>query len=231
MHDKLNTDNMEKHMWLVKVPAYLYECLQKLDEDDMEIGTVHVPKNEGGKMLVTFNNQTAERLPKEYNLQIMKQPQRLYPFCEDDGELSIRGVVEDECLLQPVYNEEYRRTVRERELASMSGKRQTQRMFGDGLGQNIRPSGVTHLIVSENSKLRKRSVLDGTRRARLPRENVQDMLFKAFEEKAYWTLQSLSEYTSQPGSYLREVLDEIGIFYTRGEYKNMFVLKPEFKEN
>ena len=67
------------------------------------------------------------------------------------------------------------------------------------------------------------------KRERLPKEDVMNMLFSAFEKHTYWALKGLVDYTKQPVQYLKDILGEICNFNTRGPYKNTYQLKPEYK--
>ncbi|KAF9992435.1 hypothetical protein BGZ65_012240 [Modicella reniformis] len=63
---------------------------------------------------------------------------------------------------------------------------------------------------------------------RMPRNELVDMLFAAFEKFPYWSFKGLVEYCKQPHSYLKEVLGEICIFIKKGPYTARYQLKPEF---
>ena len=55
------------------------------------------------------------------------------------------------------------------------------------------------------------------------------MIFDSFEKHTYWNLKGLVKNTNQPVNYLKEILDEICNYNTRGPYKNTYQLKPEYK--
>lgn len=63
---------------------------------------------------------------------------------------------------------------------------------------------------------------------RMPRNELMDMLFSAFEQYPYWSFKGLVEYVKQPQSYLKEVLSEICNFIKKGPYTAKYQLKPEF---
>lgn len=67
------------------------------------------------------------------------------------------------------------------------------------------------------------------KRERLPKEDVMASLFSAFERNSYWRLQGLVDLTNQPVPYLKEILNELCNFNTRGPFKSTYQLKPEYK--
>jgi len=64
---------------------------------------------------------------------------------------------------------------------------------------------------------------------RLPLNELNDALFRAFEQYPYWTSKALRERTKQPESYLKEALSEIADLQKRGPYANNWSLKEGFK--
>lgn len=64
---------------------------------------------------------------------------------------------------------------------------------------------------------------------RIPRNELLDILFRAFEETPYWTVRGLRERTRQPEVYLRSVLESIAILNKRGPYAMKYGLKEEYK--
>lgn len=63
----------------------------------------------------------------------------------------------------------------------------------------------------------------------MPKNELMDILFAAFERYPYWSFKGLIEQTKQPSQYLKEVLTEICILNKRGPYTGNYQLKPEFK--
>jgi transcription initiation factor TFIIF subunit beta len=83
---------------------------------------------------------------------------------------------------------------------------------------------------TEYSIRKKQKANPDLKRERLPKEDVMNILFAAFEKYSYWNLKGLVQHSDQPVSYLKEILNEICIFNQRGPYKNMYQLKPEYKK-
>lgn len=68
-----------------------------------------------------------------------------------------------------------------------------------------------------------------SRTARMPRNELLDLLFTHFEQAPYWALKSLTEHVQQPQVYLKEVLGDIARLVPRGPYQGMWTLKEEFR--
>lgn len=69
------------------------------------------------------------------------------------------------------------------------------------------------------------------RLARIPRNELLDLLFSAFEQYDYWSIKNLKAHTQQPEVYLKEVLPDIGLFNQRGPYVGMWCLQEQFRKN
>jgi len=68
----------------------------------------------------------------------------------------------------------------------------------------------------------------GEKYARMPKNELLDMLFGLFERWQYWSLKKLRTETQQPESYLRETLNGIADLHKRGPYVGNWSLKPEY---
>ncbi|MCO5551439.1 hypothetical protein L7F22_004942 [Adiantum nelumboides] len=67
-----------------------------------------------------------------------------------------------------------------------------------------------------------------TKRIRIERGVLEDLVFKLFEQQPYWTLKQLVGETQQPEAFLKEVMSEICIYNKRGPNQGKYELKPEF---
>ncbi|KAK7204808.1 transcription initiation factor IIF, beta subunit [Myxozyma melibiosi] len=65
--------------------------------------------------------------------------------------------------------------------------------------------------------------------ARIPRNELYDLLFKLFEEYDYWSMKGLRERTRQPEAYLKELLESVAILNKKGPYALKYSLRPEYK--
>lgn len=66
--------------------------------------------------------------------------------------------------------------------------------------------------------------------ARIPRNQLLDMLFALYRERPRWSAKELRGRTEQPEAYLKEVLLEIADLHRSGEFNGLYELKPNFKD-
>jgi transcription initiation factor TFIIF subunit beta len=65
--------------------------------------------------------------------------------------------------------------------------------------------------------------------ARMPRNQLFDLLFSLFKDTPRWGVKVLREKTQQPEAYLKEVLGEIAWLHRSGEYNGLWELKDNYK--
>jgi transcription initiation factor TFIIF subunit beta len=161
---------------------------------------------------------------------------------------SIVGTVAHECTVTPVMNASYSKTVKSRVLEANQPKRQVQ-MLADQQGL---PEGSSYLYNPKinqpfgsftGGSARTKADAQNNKATRIPKNELLDLLFKCFQEYAYWSLKGLKEYVKQPEvtllfeftdfsqSYLREALEEIAHLNKRGPYALKWSLKPHYNQS
>eukprot|EP00917_Polyrhabdina_sp_WS-2016_P032159 GHVP01068587.1.p2 GENE.GHVP01068587.1~~GHVP01068587.1.p2 ORF type:complete len:224 (+),score=45.78 GHVP01068587.1:270-941(+) len=220
----LDTQNMDEQMWLVKVPEYLYGVIERM-EDGSEIGEISLSPSNTEMMEVSLSPDVGVSVPKSYHIEMLNTKDNIFIFNNKTNNINIIGRIEEECLLKPEINSEYLELIKEREKYNNNNKRITKSI------EEIKDIKFINHKFNKNTYSRKerKLIIEERKRTRLPRENVQDMLFSAFEKKEFWSLQSLTEFCNQPATFIKDILEEIADFYTRGKNKNLFGLKKGFK--
>ena len=66
--------------------------------------------------------------------------------------------------------------------------------------------------------------------ARMPRNQLLDLLFRLFGERETWPIKLLREKTQQPELFLKETLSDIAFLHRSGEHNGTWELKENFKE-
>jgi transcription initiation factor TFIIF subunit beta len=66
--------------------------------------------------------------------------------------------------------------------------------------------------------------------ARIPRNQLLDLIFQLFRDTPRWGIKPLRERTQQPEVYLKEVLSEVAFLNKTGEYASLWELKDTFKD-
>lgn len=213
----IDISKADRKVWLVKVPDYFAERLNDLEEDGLDLGTVriHMGSSSGPsatgpatpRVTVELNTQgPCSDLPSEYNLRFSRCDQQMHIFCEDMAGRAVRieGKVEQICSMNPLgVGEEYRRVMRARNEEANRPKRTIQLVHDEQ--ESARVGMVKHVNEHEMLMRKKRKNEPDLRRERLPREDVIDLIFRAFERIPHWTFKGLIEETQQPSVRARIV--------------------------
>lgn len=167
----------------------------------------------------------------------------------------LTGIVKHECNLHPRMTDSYLRRMKARALAANQPKRTVKLMDeseAGGLGMmnmmssglNTGPSTLSSMIVRllnsdilrylliSAQKGTNRKGVKGTfeRYARIPRNQLLDMLFALYRERPFWSAKDLRARTEQPEIYLKEVLGEIAELRRFGEFSGMYELKANYRD-
>ncbi|KAG2076520.1 hypothetical protein BDR04DRAFT_1089657 [Suillus decipiens] len=144
----------------------------------------------------------------------------------------LTGRIKHECNLRPLFNESYRQQMRERTRKYNTPRRQIRMIEDAGVsrgGINRLSSGVNSGSFANMIKFRPKPA-KGTfeRMARMPRNQLLDLLFTLFREQPRWSIKPLRERTQQPEAYLKEVLLAIATLNRSGEYNGTWELNEVF---
>ncbi|PVV05440.1 hypothetical protein BB560_000038 [Smittium megazygosporum] len=249
--DELNINELDTRVWLVKVPEFLATRWNQISESGVELGKLRIyntPDENDRAITLLVNSESGENIPTEYNLNLInKTAKNMYVFSEErDPEEEIKptnisafknvptaisGTIHHECIVTPSLDNQYQEIIRRRVFNASKPSRTVQMLGGTHKSSNLFSPGLAGRDAIFGA--RRKGLLNGTetRLERIPRSELIDLLFNAFEKYQYWTLKGLIEFTKQPTMYLREVLNEIAALNKRGPYSSMYSLKPEFSVN
>ncbi|PSS32061.1 hypothetical protein PHLCEN_2v2168 [Hermanssonia centrifuga] len=147
----------------------------------------------------------------------------------------LTGRVKHECSLRPVFSDRYRQRLKERHRAANVPVRSIKRIEdehpGDRGSINRLTSGVSNTAGFSDLIKPKQKPPKGQfeRMARMPRNQLLDLLFSLFREREHWSIKPMRERTQQPEAYLKEVLGEIAFMHRSGEHNGTWELMPNFK--
>jgi transcription initiation factor TFIIF subunit beta len=130
----------------------------------------------------------------------------------------------------------YRELLRRRREEASKPKRTIKMLDSADAGRhNMLVAGVGAGLHSQKSRFnaaiatKPKATGAGTEKfARMPKNELLDLLFALFERWQYWSLKKLRTETQQPESYLRETLTGIADLHKRGPYVGNWSLKPEY---
>ncbi|KFA64431.1 hypothetical protein S40285_01045 [Stachybotrys chlorohalonatus IBT 40285] len=66
--------------------------------------------------------------------------------------------------------------------------------------------------------------------ARIPKDQLLDLIFDCFRQYQYWSMKALRQRTQQPDSYLRSVLEEVAVLNKSGSFANHYCLNEAYRE-
>ena len=66
--------------------------------------------------------------------------------------------------------------------------------------------------------------------ARIPKDQLLDLIFDCFRQYQYWPMKALRQRTQQPDAYLRQVLEEVAVLNKSGKFANNYCLSDAYKD-
>ncbi|KAF9778889.1 transcription initiation factor IIF beta subunit [Thelephora terrestris] len=236
------TDTATGRVWIVKIPRFLMERWANVNREDVHLATIRVFKASSRIKLYLPENPASPDEPREYELEMVQESvDNQLVVAEKEKESGSRarttilaGKVKHECNLRPVFTEKYRKRVRERHREVNTRSRQIKMIdeVTPGRGSvNMLSSGVANASAfSDLVKTKQKPTKGFERMARMPRNQLLDMLFKLYAEKETWPIKLLRERTQQPEAFLKETLSDIAFLHRSGEHNGTWELKENFKE-
>ncbi|KAJ8419618.1 hypothetical protein Cgig2_023886 [Carnegiea gigantea] len=87
--------------------------------------------------------------------------------------------------------------------------------------------GITHV------QERRKQVVKASepKRTRRDREEMEEIMFKLFEQQPNWTLKELIHKTDQPEQFMKDLLKELCVYSNKGAKQGNYELKPEYKKS
>lgn len=167
---------------------------------------------------------------KGYSLNLTKDVVPMHIFSETPpGKLAVEGKVEKKFDMKPndLSSDEYRKVCRER-LDKSRIKTRTVQVLENDHGVFIRPSPVA---VGPMYALKKKGPVTKApeaKRIRIERGELEDMVFKLFEQQPFWAFKQLVVETQQPEAFLKEVTNDLCVYNKRGPNQGKYELKPEY---
>eukprot|EP01027_Heterolobosea_sp_BB2_P006809 GEZU01010226.1.p1 GENE.GEZU01010226.1~~GEZU01010226.1.p1 ORF type:complete len:267 (+),score=67.20 GEZU01010226.1:69-869(+) len=235
---RLEINKSRTKVWLVKIPEFIANEWSKIKEDNVELGKVIIEKipdsNEPPKITLKISDKLAAASGhvKECAMEIKSQPPPIYIISSekdnDQVKQSLFGTVEQSFIVKPsAVSEAYGALVRTRSVETNKKVRATMATGDEARARFLKPTSNTPKLSEKRDRAAAKQVVE--KRQRIEKDELENMLFKAFESKQYWSLKELTEYTSQPVTFLKEILNELCILHKSGKHKSKYELKPEYQ--
>eukprot|EP00252_Welwitschia_mirabilis_P020598 TRINITY_DN5080_c0_g2_i1.p1 TRINITY_DN5080_c0_g2~~TRINITY_DN5080_c0_g2_i1.p1 ORF type:complete len:295 (+),score=76.29 TRINITY_DN5080_c0_g2_i1:197-1081(+) len=174
--------------------------------------------------------------PKCYTLNMNADIVPMYVFSETaHGKVAVDGKVEHKFDMTPHSQnlEDYRKLCRER-TSKCNYKTRKVQVLDTERGGFYPMQGMMDfsLIAPKDKKVSSVAMkAQEMKRTRMDRRELENILFKLFEEQSNWTLKQLVTKTDQPEQFLKEILSDLGIYNKRGSNHGTYELKPEYKRS
>jgi transcription initiation factor TFIIF subunit beta len=244
-------------VWLVKVPKYMSECWAKA-KSGQEVGKVVIsttrhPTDPAVKPLidVAFHineplayDTSAEptKIPTEHKFVMKKEGRKdlplslavlsTEPLAEpasgsqnsviSEYRASIEGRVIDKAECRPTGDAGYMALKRNRMEAGNKPQKEVVQLSKPV--NSYKPVSIHETQLEYEQKKK-----DEGKKIRLEKEQVQELLFAAFEKHQYYNVKDLVRITNQPITFLKEILKEICVYNMKAPHKNMWELKAEYR--
>jgi len=227
--------------WLLKVPSYVVDTWRSLPSD-MELGQIIIDQSRLDAdhrpvMHLRVNPGPDKPLEPDWLLQTRPiaadSPQLVFFDSVQQPAAKVRMAGKVDCIVdaRPVDMEQ---RLKKSDLPQNSFQTHEPRLTLVGgtparaVGQTVRVSGKLHptktLLVDNASASHVKPKIEQNRlkdkRVRIDKPQLQSLLFSLFEKKQFWTMKDFVATTEQPQKFLKEVLDEMAVYTTKGE--NMF---------
>ena len=83
--------------------------------------------------------------------------------------------------------------------------------------------------MAQKTKSKKTEKSQKMKAARIPQNELLDLIYDCFKQYEYWSMKSLIGRLRQPAAYLKETLEMVGHLVRSGRFANHWQLKPDAK--
>lgn len=238
---------MKEEYWLLKVPTYVVETWKTLDSG-VELGQViidqsRLDENARPIMHLRVNPGPNKPLEPDWFLQTRPvaadSPQLVFFDSAQQRKEKVRMAGKVDCIVDARPVDMEHRLQKNDKLASTFQTHEPRLKLVGGTparavgqvqfvkGTNKLP--VTKTVMVDNTasflkpKVEKNRAKD--KRVRIDKPQLQTLLFSMFEKKPHWRMQDLVNETQQPQRFLKEILDEMAVYATKGENQFTWSLK------
>ncbi|KAJ3276181.1 hypothetical protein HDV01_005629 [Terramyces sp. JEL0728] len=212
--EEFNIDQRDRKVWLVKIPSFLADRWQQVQDSGVELGRIRIYNENQMTISVPEFGESEIPVPKSYNL--------------------VAGKVEHEATITPIIDEDYRRIMKARTEISAAEKKRKIVTIDD------REAKKSSLVATgqngwDSHKFgpKKRGLAD--KKERMDKDPLLDILFGMFEAKQYYSFKQLADKyltfnsrTNQPQAWLKEILAEVCILNKKGEHAGFYELNPDY---
>ncbi|CAB3396606.1 unnamed protein product [Caenorhabditis bovis] len=241
----VDTEMAKRGVWLVKVPRYLSELWEANEGNvvgKLKIGEqvkfhtqpgLKQPKPKNDEPATSVDKSSSE-IPTEYSFLLHDIKNQTMSVLSEDkttlgsdasvktGKLAIEGRIVKKAECRPPATLKYLQMKQQHIVKNLEPKKKVIL---------IEKAAVSYKPVSIHAEdlVRQKQKKEGAKTFRADRDLLRQALFNAFEKHQYYRLHDLQQLTKQPINYVKEILQEIAVYNTAPPHKNMWELKPEYR--
>ncbi|CAE6425166.1 unnamed protein product [Rhizoctonia solani] len=227
-------------VWLVKVPRAVMEAWMRIDKEGEHLATLRVYQETEPPViqLLLANDPSLKESLRGAVFTLAPtavRPKNMFVVSETSptqADMQLEASIDQQWHIQPALTQKWTRNIHERNREANVPKRQLIQI-DDGSAQIKKiASGAGHLGNFSNMVKQKPKPATGQfeRAARIPKNELLDMLFKLFLVQSHWSMKVLRERTKQPLDYLKETLEEIAILHKSGPHTNTWSLQASYAQ-
>lgn len=225
---ELNGYNKDMKIWLVKVPLFLAERILSQDSE-ITIGELEVTKatpTEPASLNLRLSNEfCAGNFPSSFDVRITARENNMYVVKTGEKSADVEGVINNECYITPEINAEY--LAYKCSVGFKSDAKRNNVQVIDYLKEGKKGEKFGSLRELEYLARKRKKMLLDKKRERLGKNEVMDLVFKAFEKYPSWTVKDLADFCGQPVAFIQEIVSDICVL-NKKDLKNSYELKPEY---
>lgn len=230
------------------------ERWENVDQDALELGTLRVFNDNSVKVILPNQqyDQLTPDLPREYTLNVHKHTSdNSYVFAEKESEITqeqqnvansgaftkinppintkLSGKIHHEGSLIPDLNDSYKHIMKQRQQSASQPKRTAKILEPEDtkLASGFNTASRFSSFIKTDKSKQKGAQFE--RAARMPRNELLDLLFSLFERQKYWNMRDLRSRTQQPLTYLKETLMTIAHLANKGPYHGHWYLQDVYQ--
>ncbi|TIB65501.1 hypothetical protein E3P77_02667 [Wallemia ichthyophaga] len=252
--ESINLDDDDNKVWLIKIPKFLKERWEKVEQDALELGTLRVYNDNSVKVILPpeHTDQITQDLPREYTLNVHKHSsENNYIFAEKYGDITpqqsqlaasgafsrvnhpihtrLSGRIHHEGALIPDLNDSYKSIMKARHISASQPKRTAKILEPQDTKLQHGFNTASRFSSFVKTDKGKKAGAQFERAARMPKNELLDLLFSLFERNKYWNMRDLRARTQQPLTYLKETLMTIAHLANKGPYHGHWYLQDVYQ--
>lgn len=244
----LNLDSAEQSLWLVKVPNFVADSWA-LASNDESLGTFAASRIRGPdpsqppkeEIVIKLKGvDGAPAIPLDYTLEPVLSKDTTsatlaFSFDSEEKGFAANGKIIKNWLLRPQNTPAYRNLIKERSLRM--NERTEAKPLVESSSSSVRPTAGSQTVEffrSTKGEMKRKRNLSMGENSDIGAAALKSRMFDAFAKNERIPFKELLGQCADTTSHtkeLQELLEKYGKFNKKGTFKNLWELKPEYKDH